>query len=88
MTRRILKLSTATAVAAALLISSFDAGAEARVVSKPVPSEAKSLPDTAKSPPATTKSTPPAPELATKPEERSGLCFGRLIEMLRSRTAA
>jgi hypothetical protein len=88
MTRRILKLSTAAAVAAALLINSLDAGAEARPASKSAPAEAKSLPDTAKSPPTTAKPTPPAPEPATKAEERSGLCLGRLIEMLRSRSAA
>jgi hypothetical protein len=87
MTWQILKLSTAAAVAAALLASSFPAGAEVRLESKAAPAQAKSPPDTAKPSPATAKPPPASSEPATKPES-SRLCIGRLIEMLGSLTAA
>jgi len=88
MTCRILKLSLIAAIAAALLLASLGAGAEARSASKSMPAEAKSLPDASKSAPATAKPQHPAPEHPTKADEHSDLCFGRLIEMLRSRSAA
>jgi hypothetical protein len=88
MTCRILKLSMVAAIAAGLLLTSLAAGAEARPVSKSAPAEAKLPPAEAKSPPATPKAPHPAPESAAKGEEHSWLCLGRLIELLRSRTAA
>jgi hypothetical protein len=95
MTCRILKLSMVAAIAAGLLLTSLAAGAEARPVSKSAPAEAKLPPAEAKLPPAEAKSPPatpkaphPALESAAKGEEHSWLCLGRLIELLRSRTAA
>ncbi len=88
MTRRILKLSMVTAIAAGWLLASLTAGAEARPASKSLPAETRPLPDPPKSPPATAKSPNPAPERATKAQEHSGLCLDRLIEILHSRSAA
>jgi len=81
MTWRILKLSSVAAIAAVLLIGSLPAGAESRPA-------AKAPREQAKSPPVTAKSPPPAPEPATKADKSPALCLGRLIDIVRQRSAA
>jgi len=101
MTWRILKLSAVAAIAAASLAGNLPAGADPRPTAGSLGAEAKAQTPEAKSPGAEAKSpseaksrVPPGKSPATGPEaettarEGSGPCLGRLMEILRSHSAA